>query len=487
MELDERLALINDVGEEITTKEDLAKLLEEKKHPIAYDGFEPSGNIHIAQGLLRAININKMVKAGFKFKMLVADWHAAANNKFEGDMDKIHVAGKYFIEVWKACGMKDENIEFVWVSDLTKDPEYWKLVLKIARISTLDRVKRCSQIMGRGSEATLSAAQILYPCMQAADIFYLKADATQLGMDQRKVNMLAREIGEKIGYWKPVVISHHMLMGLGTPMPNIDTIDKVQYNFQIEINDDIFPRLNDLKNNGFGDINKITLFKNKLSEVLFNYEFSKNKTFMFLAMDNKKTLNKYLEDIYKTTDNLIGICEGRTSHEQLTPQKYFDSQIDYIMQELNAFEKAVIQKVKEYNEHRFMSLKMSKSRPDSAIFMTDTEEDIKRKIKKAHCPERIVEENPVLEYCKYIIFEKLKENDASFEVTRPQEHGGNLSINSYKELVELYSQGALHPVDLKNSVAYYINEFIKPVREHFEKNHHAKELKEKVLSYQVTR
>ena len=73
MNNDERFNLIKEVGEEIITEEDLKSLLKEKKNPVAYDGFEPSGtNIHIAQGLLRAININKMTKAGCKFKILVA-------------------------------------------------------------------------------------------------------------------------------------------------------------------------------------------------------------------------------------------------------------------------------------------------------------------------------------------------------------------------------------------------------------------------------
>ena len=33
----------------------------------------------------------------------------------------------------------------------------------------------------------------MYPCMQCADIFFLKADVCQLGLDQRKVNVLAKE------------------------------------------------------------------------------------------------------------------------------------------------------------------------------------------------------------------------------------------------------------------------------------------------------
>ncbi|KKR30325.1 MAG: hypothetical protein UT63_C0102G0004, partial [Candidatus Gottesmanbacteria bacterium GW2011_GWC2_39_8] len=36
-------------GEQIT-EEELKQLLETKTNPIAYDGFEPSGELHIAQG-----------------------------------------------------------------------------------------------------------------------------------------------------------------------------------------------------------------------------------------------------------------------------------------------------------------------------------------------------------------------------------------------------------------------------------------------------
>ena len=92
MDIPQKLGLIKQVGEEIVTEEELKQLLETKKNIVAYDGFEPSGKIHIAQGILRAVNINKMVKAGIKFKMLVADWHAWANNKFNGDLEKIQAA-----------------------------------------------------------------------------------------------------------------------------------------------------------------------------------------------------------------------------------------------------------------------------------------------------------------------------------------------------------------------------------------------------------
>ncbi|HII29511.1 tyrosine--tRNA ligase [Candidatus Woesearchaeota archaeon CG1_02_47_18] len=358
MDTEERLKLVKSVGEEIITESELRKLLQTKKELIAYDGFEPSGQMHIAQGLLRAININRMIKAGCRFKMLVADWHAWANNKLSGDLEKIQTVGRYFIETWKACGMDLSNVDFVWANDLVVSRDYWKKVMNIARLSTVKRMMRCGQIMGRNESETLSVAQILYPCMQCADIFELKADICQLGMDQRKVNVLARELAPQLGYEKPLVVSHHMLMGLGKP-----------------------------------------------------------------ATDVK-----------------------------------------------DAVERAI-------------DLKMSKSRPDSAIFMTDSEADIKRKMQNAYCPEKQISENPVLEYAKYIVFACLDR----LEIKRPEKFGGSMQFEGYEELERAYAAGDLHPLDLKNAVASAINELLKPVREHFENNADAKGLFEKVKGFRVTR
>ena len=52
--------------------------------------------------------------------------------------------------------------------------EYNALMLDIARSFNLNRIKKCTQIMGREESDDLSAAQIFYPCMQCADIFFLK-------------------------------------------------------------------------------------------------------------------------------------------------------------------------------------------------------------------------------------------------------------------------------------------------------------------------
>ncbi|CDJ63720.1 tyrosyl-tRNA synthetase, putative [Eimeria necatrix] len=130
---------------------------------------------------------------------------------------EIRKVGEYFVEVWKSAGMEMENVHFLWASEVIgKDPEaYWTLVMNIAKANSISRIKRCSQIMGRTEGDDQPAAQILYPCMQCADIFYLNADICQLGMDQRKVNMLAREYCDEVKRkHKPVILSHPMLPGL---------------------------------------------------------------------------------------------------------------------------------------------------------------------------------------------------------------------------------------------------------------------------------
>jgi tyrosyl-tRNA synthetase len=126
--------------------------------------------------------------------------------------------------------------------------------------------------------------------------------------------------------------------------------------------------------------------------------------------------------------------------------------------------------------------KQSKSIKGSAIFMQDTEEEVNLKISEAFCPPT-VDKNPVLNLMKLIVFEKY----SSITIKRLPQHGGDLVYNSYKELEEDYGFGKVHPQDLKTTVARYVNEMIQPVREHFERDPYAKELLDKVKSYQVTR
>ena len=72
--------------------------------------------------------------------------------------------------------------------------------------------------------------------------------------------------------------------------------------------------------------------------------------------------------------------------------------------------------------------KMSKSKPWTAIFVHDTEEQIKKKLQKAWCPDKQIEMNPVLEIVEYVIFHEKK----SFEIERDAKFGGSMNFNSYE-------------------------------------------------------
>ncbi|EAZ05586.1 hypothetical protein OsI_27802 [Oryza sativa Indica Group] len=191
MSLQDRFELLRGIGEECIQEDELLNLLQKKPVPICYDGFEPSGRMHIAQGIVKTINVNKMVRAGCKVKIWIADWFAQLNNKMGGDIKKIQTVGRYMIEIWRAAGMNLDGVEFLWSSEEInkRANEYWPLVMDIARKNNVKRIMRCCQIMGRNDSDELTAAQIFYPCMQCADIFFLKADICQLGMDQRKAQV----------------------------------------------------------------------------------------------------------------------------------------------------------------------------------------------------------------------------------------------------------------------------------------------------------
>ena len=126
---------------------------------------------------------------------------------------------------------------------------------------------------------------------------------------------------------------------------------------------------------------------------------------------------------------------------------------------------------------------MSKSIPDSAIFMEDPPSEVERKIKKAYCPEKDVDDNPIFDYIKFLIFPKF----GFFELKRKQEYGGDKTYKTYEEMCEDYKSGALNPADVKPNVARIINEMIEPVRQHFQKDPEARKILQFVVSYKVNR
>eukprot|EP00771_Trimastix_marina_P003835 gnl/Trimastix_PCT/542.p1 GENE.gnl/Trimastix_PCT/542~~gnl/Trimastix_PCT/542.p1 ORF type:complete len:507 (+),score=147.25 gnl/Trimastix_PCT/542:36-1523(+) len=326
---EERFRIVRQIGAECLTDEELLGLFQHKARPIAYDGFEPSGRMHVAQAVLKARNVNLLTEAGCEFIFWVADYFALMNDKCGGNLEKIQVLGRYFIEVWKALGMDMGNVKFLWSSEvISSNPSYLLLAIDIARSFTVTRLKRCSRIMGRQDATDLTGAQIMYPCFQCADIFFLGADICQLGIDQRKVNVLAREYCTlKKKKFKPVILSHSMLAGLK---------------------------------------------------------------------------------------------QGQA--------------------------------------------KMSKSDPNSAIFVDDTEADVRSKINKAYCPPPpVVQDSPLFDWLKNLVLPVQHE----FVVPRKPEDGGDIVYTSYEEVEADWIAEQLHPNDLKAGMALAVNRLIQPIRDHF--------------------
>lgn len=337
MDIERKIDLVRRTPtEEVVTEEDLKSMFETHKSPKHYIGFEISGKVHLGTGLCTALKLRDFQEAGIKTTVFLADYHSYINGKLGGDLEKIReVAKGYFKHAFVSLGL--ENVEYILASDLY-DNDYWKEVLKISRDTTIKRMLRCITIMGRKETEGTSSAAVLYPAMQAADIFMLDVQMAHAGMDQRKVHMLARELSH--AYKKDLVAVHgHLLPGLQ------------------------------------------------------------------------------------------GV-------ERMSPDQVIEA-------------------------------KMSKSKPSSAIFIHDAPEEIKSKIKKAYCPEKTVEGNPMIEYAEYLFL-----RDRPLKIERPEKFGGDLEIATAEELKEAFSAGKLHPMDLKNAVASELIETLAPCREYFEKNKH---------------
>ena len=328
---------------ETVTEAELRQLFETNEHPKHYIGFEISGKVHLGSGLLTSLLLKDFIAAGIRPTILLADYHAWINGKLGGDLEKIQeVAAGYFKSAFVSLGLGEDKVSYVLASEIY-GKDYWKEVLGISKDTTMQRMLRCTTIMGRAQKDSLDCASVLYPAMQAADIFALGVDICHAGMDQRKVHMLAREIAEKRGRKKPVALHHRLLMGLQGPQK-------------------------------------------------------------------------------------MGIEENAKDDLEI-------------------------------------SSKMSKSKPDSCIFIHDSEAEIARKLKGAYCPEKSAENNPVLEMCECFI---LRDEKSVLKVERPAKFGGDVEFASYAELKNAYVSGKLHPMDLKSATAAALAKMLEPSRKYFE-------------------
>lgn len=320
---------------EVVSEAELRSVLEKKADRRAYIGFEPSGLAHIGW-LVQCQKVRDLQDANFTVVILLADWHAYINDKFGSNIEKIRVCAEYMKDVFAALELSNDRLEFVYATKLCDGIKYWEKVLRVSKATTLSRMKRALTVMGRKEEETeMDSSKLIYPAMQATDIFELKVDLALGGMDQRKAHMLARDAADKLG-WKKFV---------GLHMPLLSSLSK----------------------------------------------------------------------------------SGR-----MDP----------------------------------LEVKMSKSKPDSAVLIHDTPEDIRRKFKKAYCTEGDIKDNPILEICQHVVFPRFGE----LTITRPEKWGGNMEFKSYQELAETFEKKELHPADLKTAVGEYVIKVLEPVAEYFSRH-----------------
>ena len=109
--------------------------------------------------------------------------------------------------------------------------------------------------------------------------------------------------------------------------------------------------------------------------------------------------------------------------------------------------------------------KMSSSEPESMISINDNDELIKKKINNAYCPSGIVENNPILQIMKLIVFPRKNK----IVINRPIQFGGKREFNYYHEMEKAFITNKLHPQDLKNSCSDYLVEILSPIRKKFKK------------------
>lgn len=208
MDIEEKIQLIEQGTLEVIDREELKEVLK-KEQPIAYTGYEPSGKIHLGH----AVTVQKLKtlqKLGFKIKILLADYHAFLNGK--GTVEEIADTAEYNKKCFQALGL-DESTEFIYGSTFQLDADYTSKVYKLATMTTLKRAKRSMDQVSRHDDNP-KVASVVYPIMQTVDMAALEVDVALGGMEQRKIQMLARENLEKIDETVPVCIHTPLLHGL---------------------------------------------------------------------------------------------------------------------------------------------------------------------------------------------------------------------------------------------------------------------------------
>jgi tyrosyl-tRNA synthetase len=297
--------------------------------------------------------------AGVDCSVLLADWHTWINDKLGGDRARIRrLAFSYYGEAMKASllcvGGDPAALRLTLASDVYADParDYWATVIEVAKHTSVARMQRSITILGRKEGEQHDFAKLIYPAMQAADIFALGVHIAHAGLDQRKAHVVARDVATKM-------------------------------------------RINTLR-------------------------------------DASGTAIKPLAAHHPLLTGLL-----KPDRWPVPPEERAEA---------------------------LAAMKMSKSKPRSAVFVHDSPDEIRAKLRGAFCPPGEVELNPVIDWIEHLCFGL---GDTELRVERKPENGGPVTFASIQEVREAYASGALHPMDAKAGLADRLIDRLEPARKHF--------------------
>jgi len=227
MDIEQRFNLIKRNTVEIVTEDELKELMRTKELPAVYLGTAITGKPHVGY-FMWVLKLADFLKAGFKVKVLLADFHGALDRTPWELLEKRYQYYKLVIPpMFEAVGADIRNFEVVKGSDFEKKPEYFLDVLRVATVASVhDCTKASSEVVKQEENPKLSG--LVYPIMQMLDEQYLDCDVQYGGLDQRKIFMFAREHHPKIGYKPRVEVMTPLIPGLiGKKMSASDEESKI--------------------------------------------------------------------------------------------------------------------------------------------------------------------------------------------------------------------------------------------------------------------
>ncbi len=107
--------------------------------------------------------------------------------------------------------------------------------------------------------------------------------------------------------------------------------------------------------------------------------------------------------------------------------------------------------------------KMSKSDPGSGVAIPSDRATIAARIGGAFCPVKEVEGNPVVEVVRFIALPW----EGRLAVDRAPRHGGPVEFADEAGFLSAWSEGSLHPQDLKDAAVASLDRLVAPARRYF--------------------